>query len=116
MNERRAENRMLCADLFEVCWADESGKPCSVMANLEEISIRRAHLVMDTPVPVGSEIVLRMKHIDVVAAVLECRQEPDFGYAVSAQLLRRSRWRLHPRHMFDPRGIAAREAARNQVR
>jgi len=43
--------------------------------------------------------------------VLDCHHEPDFGFTLVVQLPKKSRWKSHPRHMFDPRGLARRESA-----
>jgi hypothetical protein len=115
MNERRSESRMLCADLVEVCWSDETGQSCSAMANLEEVSPHGAHLVVDVALPLHTDLVLRMKRGDMTATVRDCRHEPDFGFAVAVQLPKKSRWKSHPRHLFDPRGLERRESARNRM-
>ncbi len=107
---------MLCADLVEVCWSDETGRPYCVTANLEEISQHGAHFVLEQAVPVATELVLHMKPGDVTATVRDCRHEPDFGFAIGVQLPRKFRWKAHPRHLFDPRGLARREAMQNRSR
>lgn len=112
MKECRSEHRMLCADLVEVHWSDKKGQPCSTMANLEEISVRGAHLVLDVAVPVNTDLVLRMKQGDVSARVQDCHHEADFGFALSVQLSQKSRWKSHPRHLFDLRGLQRRETER----
>lgn len=105
MKERRSENRMLCADLVEVCWSDATGQPCTVVANLEEISMRGAQLVLDVPVPPGTKLVLRMACGNIAATASACRHEPDFGFALTVRLPRRGRWESHPRHHFDPKAL-----------
>jgi hypothetical protein len=115
MKERRSENRMLCADLVQVCWCDKTGVPCSAIANLEEISAHGAHLVLEVAVPPGTALALHMAHGDMSATVSDCRHEPDAGFAVSVQLPKKSRWKSHPRHLFDPRGLERRESEQNRV-
>ena len=115
MNERRSESRMLCADLVEVCWYDRTGHSRSTMANLEEVSPHGVHLVVDVALPPGTDLVFRMKRGDMTATVRDCRHEPDFGFAVAAQLPKKHRWKSQPRHLFDPRGLERREAARNRI-
>jgi hypothetical protein len=115
MKERRSENRMLCADLVEVRWYDKTGMPCSAIANLEEISVHGAHLVLEVAVPPGTTLALRMAHGDMAATVGDCRHEPDFGFTVSVELPKKSRWTSHPRHLFDPRGLGRRESERNGI-
>lgn len=116
MNKRRSESRMLCADLVEVCWSDRStGRACSVIANLEEISVRAAHLLLDVALPLDTDLVLRTKQGEMTATVRDCRCEPEFGFALAVQLPKKCRWRPRPRHLFDPRGLERREAARKQA-
>jgi len=115
MNERRSESRMLCADLVEVCWSDRTGHSRSAMANLEEVSVRGAHLLLDVALLPGTDLVLRMKQGDMSATVTDCRHEPDFGFAITVQLPKKCRWKSHPRHLFDPRGLERRESARNRM-
>jgi hypothetical protein len=115
MNEHRSESRLLCADLVEVRWSDRTGQSCSAIANLEEISVRGAHLVLDVALPLDAELVLRMPRGDMTATVRDCRHEPDFGFAVAVQLSKKCRWKSHPRHLFDPRGLERRESARYRM-
>jgi hypothetical protein len=115
MKECRSETRMLCADLVEVCWSDKTGQSYSAMANLEEISLRGAHLVLDVAVPLDRELVLRMKQGDIATTVKDCHHEPDIGFALTVQLLKKSRWKSHPRHLFDPRGLQRRQSEQNRI-
>lgn len=104
---------MLCADLVEVCWSDKTGRPYSAIANMEEVSQHRAHFVLDEAVPLDTDLVLRMKPGDIIATVRDCRHEPDFGFEVVVQLPNKFRWKPHPRHLFDPRGLPRRKALEN---
>ena len=106
---------MLCAGLVEVCWSDKTGQPCSTMANWEEISVRGAHLFLDVAVPLDTDLVLRMKQGDIGARVQDCHHEADFGFALSVQLTKKSRWKSNPRHLFDPRQLQGRGPAENHI-
>jgi hypothetical protein len=106
---------MLCADLVEVRWTDRTGQPRSAIANLEEVSLHGAHLILDVAVPLDTDLVLRMKQSEMTATVTDCRHEPDFGFALSVQLPQKGRWRSHPRHLFDPRGLERRKSRRNRM-
>jgi hypothetical protein len=106
---------MLCADLVEVRWIDRTGQHRSAIANLEEVSLHGAHLILDVAVPLDTDLVLRMKQSEMTATVTDCRHEPDFGFAVAVQLPKKCRWKSHPRHLFDPRGLERRESARNRM-
>jgi hypothetical protein len=107
MQERRAEPRMLCADLIDVHWTDESGRQRHLLANLEDISHSGACLQLDTPIP--EETLLRLNHpkLEVVGRVRYCvfretgyflgiRFEPGFEW---------SRRRFRPKHLLDPRRL-----------
>jgi hypothetical protein len=108
MKKCRSENRLLCADLVEVCWSDKAGQACSAIANLEEISTRGAELFLDVAVPLDTQLVLRMRQGEIPATVGDCHDEPDFGFALSVKLPGRGRWKSHPRHLFDPLGFERR--------
>jgi hypothetical protein len=115
MKERWSENRILCADLVEVCWSDKTGQSCTAIANLEEMSVNRAHLVLDAAVPSGATLRLHMAQGDITARVRDCRHEPDFGFALVIQLPKKCRWKSQLRHIFNPRGLERRESARNRT-
>ena len=51
---------MLCADLVDVQWKDQSGRTRRGVANLEDISLSGACLQVDRPVPHGT--ILRMSY------------------------------------------------------
>ena len=55
MEERRAEVRMLCADVVEVSWR-ERGHARTGTGLLEDISPSGACLQLDTPAPVGTNM------------------------------------------------------------
>ncbi len=119
MKEHRSENRILCADLVEVRWLDSSGEPHSEIANIEGISVNGASLTLDVGLPPGTAVQLRMPHGEFNATIRECRHEPDFGFALRAESMNKSRWSrlgFRPRHLFDPRGLERREAAKAERR
>jgi hypothetical protein len=113
--ERRLESCMLCADLVQVCWSDATGQPHSVVANLEEISTHGAQLVLEAPVPRGTKLVLRMAWGDIAATASACRDEPDFGFALTVRLPKKGRWESHPRHHFIPTELGQPAPEQKQV-
>ena len=56
MVDRRAETRMLCADLVKVRWTDRLGRNRKAVANLEDISFSGVCLQMDTPLPIDTTL------------------------------------------------------------
>jgi hypothetical protein len=118
MQEPWLENRLLCADLVEIRWSDKTGEPHSEIANIEWISAHGASLVLELGLPPGTPLQLRTPRGDFDAAVRDCRHEPDFGFALRVELMNKSRWSqrgFRPRHLFDPRGLERRAAARNRI-
>jgi hypothetical protein len=56
MQDRRAEHRLLCADLVEIEWRDKSGRLRRTMANLEDISHSGACLQLDCAIPIHTQV------------------------------------------------------------
>jgi len=52
MKERRIERRVLCADLVEVGWRDQTGQRHGAIANLEEISTQGASIILEAALSV----------------------------------------------------------------
>jgi len=107
MQERRAEPRMLCADLIDVYWTDASGSQHHALANLEDISHSGACLQLDSPV--AEETLLRLAHpkLNAVGRVRYCIFR-DTGYFVGIQFQHGYQWserRFRPKHLLDPRRL-----------
>ena len=116
MKEHSPENPILCAELIEVHWLDRSGEPHCEAGNIEGITPNGAGLLLDVDLPAGTAVQLRTERGELDATVVECRREPDFGFALRVELMSNSRWSrrgFRPRHLFDPRGLAKREAPQN---
>ncbi|MCS7315627.1 MAG: PilZ domain-containing protein [Bryobacterales bacterium] len=110
MQERRAEPRMLCADLIQVRWTDESGRQHEAVANLEDISLSGACLQLDTPIP--EDTLLRLSHpkLDLVGRVRYCIYR-DTGFFLGVKFEPGYAWserRFRPKHMLDPRTLLKR--------
>jgi hypothetical protein len=54
MTERRAERRIMCADMVDVQWKDDTGRKNTSTALLEDISPSGACVQLDMPVPLGT--------------------------------------------------------------
>ena len=55
MQNRREDNRLLCAELVELTWQDEAGRARRRVANLEDISLSGICLQVESPIPAGTE-------------------------------------------------------------
>jgi len=98
---------MLCADLIDVWWADESGQRVTALANLEDISSSGACLQLDVPVAPKSTL-----HICHPRVVLEGRVRycvfREIGYFVGVQFAPGFHWdaqMFQPEHLLDPRSL-----------
>jgi hypothetical protein len=107
---------MLCADLIDVYWMDQSGRSRSALANLEDISLSGACIQMETPVPL--ETVLRMAHssTEMRGRVRYCVYR-EIGYFLGVDFEPGCRWtrsRFRPKHLLDPRRLVRRRARRRR--
>lgn len=102
---------MLCADLVEICWWDQTGAVDAAIANIEDISTQGASVVLDTALSVGAEVRIRCLRGEFAGVVSYCRHEPDFGYVAGIEFIGGSRWnrrKYRPRHLLDPLALARR--------
>ena len=60
MEERRNGARLLCAELVEVSWEDDSHRIQRRVANLEDISLSGVCLHIEKPILEGTEIVVSL--------------------------------------------------------
>jgi hypothetical protein len=110
MDDRRNNPRLLCADLVQVRWKDESGKSRKDVANLEDISVSGACLQMETNV--AKETVIRITHQngELVGKVKYCEYR-EFGYFLGLEF-EGGNWSMHefrPQHLLDPRRLVERK-------
>jgi len=101
------EPRLLCADLMEFEWRDESGETATAWANLEDISGAGACIQVDRAVPVDAEVCIRSKKAELRGRVRYCVFR-ETGYFVGIQFKPGSRWNraeFRPKHLLDPRRL-----------
>lgn len=116
--ERRAGDRILCAELVEVCWKDKGSRLRRNVANLEDISQSGACLQMETVVPVGTALVVHCEGGEMAGTVRYCLYR-DWSYFLGIEFAagtQWSRWRYKPQHMLDPRELVMRAAKRTRTR
>jgi hypothetical protein len=109
MNERRAETRMLCADMVEVCWKDRSGKERGETAILEDISTAGACLQLESPIPLGVEVHWNSPRQRFHGLVRYCIYR-EIGYFAGIEFDPGFRWSkkdFRPGHLLDPQSLLA---------
>ena len=109
MKERRIERRVLCAELVEVGWRDQTGQRHGAIANLEEISTQGASIILEAALSVGTTVQIRCLRGVFTGAVCYCHHEPDFGYVAGLEFVGGTRWdmrKYRPRHLLDPLSVA----------
>ena len=114
MQNRRAEPRMLCAELVDVVWKDKSGRTRRAVANLEDISLSGACLQVDGPVPLQTKLRILYPKGELRGHVCYCVYR-EVGYFVGVEFEPGFRWSLRqfrPQHLLDPRRMLARVAAK----
>lgn len=118
MQNRRSEQRMLCADLVDVQWKDKSRKTRHKVAILEDISLSGACLQSDTPIPMQTEIRIRHSKGELRGRVCYCIHR-ESGHFLGIQFDSGARWspgQFHPQHLLDPRTMTEVIAKRAQQR
>ena len=103
MQDRRAEIRMLCADLVEVCWKDEENRVRKATALLEDISRAGACLQFEVAVAVGTCVHLFCGKEALEGKVRYCVYR-EIGYLVGVQFARGNQWsrrEFEPDHLLD---------------
>ena len=103
MQERRTEVRMLCADMVEVCWKDQTSGTRKAIGLLEDISPSGACLQMETAVPLEAEIHWKSPQQKFAGRVRYCVYR-EIGYFVGVEFEPESRWSkktYRPQHLLD---------------
>jgi hypothetical protein len=116
MFDRRAEWRMLCADLVDVSWKDLSGRRRKAVANLEDISSSGVCLQLDRPVPRDTLLQISHQKAEFEGQVRYCLYR-EIGYFIGVQFAPGYRWSprsYRPRHLLDLRHLVKRRASRTR--
>ncbi len=103
MEERRAENRCMCADMIEVHWLDGCGHSCSVKALLEDIAPSGACLQTETSLPVGVEVQCNCGAHQFIGRTRYCAYR-EIGYFTGVEFSAATPWSRQeyaPRHLLD---------------
>lgn len=111
MKEQRSDPRMLCADLVEIRWQDETGQSRQTVANLEDISLSGVCLQVDVQIPVMTVVRISYPTGEYSGVVRYC-QDKEFGHFVGVQFDDGCKWSetsYKPPHLLDPRELAEEE-------
>ncbi len=106
-NERRTDNRLLCAELVEAIWTDHRGSEWRRIANLEDISLSGVCIQLETAVLPGTPMTINYGDGQLVGRVRYCmfRQGSHF---LGIELEDGCRWstkHFRPKHLVDPREL-----------
>jgi hypothetical protein len=107
---------MLCADLVDLHWIDQSDKTRRIVANLEDISLSGACIQADQPIPLGTKVRITYPNGELVGIVRYCVFR-EIGYFLGLEFDPEHRWSLRqyrPQHLLDPRRLV-RSAANRAV-
>jgi len=105
---------MLCADLVDVDWKDQSGRTRHGVANLEDISLSGACLQVDRPIPLGTPIHISYPGGELTGKVKYCVFR-EIGYFLGVEFNDGCRWSqrsFRPQHLLDPRRLVTRTLTR----
>jgi hypothetical protein len=116
MKERRTENRLLCAELVELAWEDDSGRKRRRVANLEDISLSGMCLQVEAAIPPGTAIRMSYGDGELVGIIRYCVLR-DLSYFLGVQFEEGCRWstqHFRPEHLLDPQQLIDRAIIRHQ--
>jgi hypothetical protein len=117
LDNRRDNDRLLCAELVQLIWRDESGRQSRRVANLEDISLSGICLQVENPIPVGTTLTMEYGDGALVGTIRYCRFQ-DCGYFLGVELAEGCRWssqHFRPEHLLDPSELVDQALQRHQV-
>lgn len=107
MKERRTKSRLLCAELIQVVWIDQSVLQRRRIANLDDISANGACIQLEQPIPCGTTVTLHCGEGELTGTVRHCSYR-DGSHFIGIEFDEGSEWSrkdFHPKHLFDPRRL-----------
>jgi hypothetical protein len=114
---RRDNNRLLCAEIVQLVWDDSSGRQRRSVANLEDISLSGLCLQVENPIPTGTPIAMEYGDGELVGTIRYCRFQ-EWGYFLGIELLDGCRWssqHFRPQHLLDPSDLLDQAVMRHQA-
>jgi hypothetical protein len=112
MLDRRTEPRLMCADMVQLHWIDDSGQPEHSEALLEDISHSGACLNMDAPLPLGTAVVIRYHQGKLEGLVCYCDFR-DIGYYIGVHFKPHTPWlpqEYRPKYLLDLKKMLTRRS------
>jgi hypothetical protein len=97
------ECRYLCSELVTVIYEEQPGELCHASANLEEISMTSATVLMDEKPRLGSPISLTLRGCDLFGLITSSLYDAILGWFLTITLDANSTWRgeCHsPQHLL----------------
>jgi hypothetical protein len=107
MQERRNDNRMLCAELVELAYRDAAGYDRRCVANLDDISRTGACVQLDSRIPDGGSVKIRYRGGELLGVVRYCGFR-DGCYFLGIEFGPNCRWSpgsFVPEHLLDVREL-----------
>ncbi len=118
MPNRRAEQRLLCADIVTVQWTEATGRLREVSGLLEDISPSGVCLQMEAPMLIDTPVQVRHAEASFSGLVRYCVFR-EIGYFVGVQFSEDSQWspeNFQPQHLLDLRDLVNAVARRAEER
>jgi hypothetical protein len=115
---RRETDRMLCAELVELCWQDPAGRQQRRVANLEDISLSGVCLQIEGTIPSGTPVSIRYGDGELLGSVRYCRYE-GIGYFLGVELADGCKWssqHYRPEHLLNPSDLVDQAVERHKGR
>jgi hypothetical protein len=109
----------LCSEIITVTYEDAPGELCQSIANLEEISITRAVVLLDERPRLGSPISLSIHGHDLFGVITSSVYDATLGWFVTITLDVDSTWRpasFSPKHLLSVCACSLEGATRTKVR
>lgn len=103
MQDRRNNSRLFCADLIEVTWSD-GGRIRHSVANLEDISSSGICLMLESALPLGVEVTVRVGTAEL-KGIARHATSGEAGFLIGVEFYPESHWSAdlyQPEHMLDP--------------
>jgi hypothetical protein len=105
MKEKRIEQRLLCAELVQVTYFEESGRQSRRVANLEDICSSGLCLQSEARIPDGTRVTVSYGGGELVGTVRYCVFR-EIGFFLGIQFEEGCQWSsqdFRPEHLLDPR-------------
>jgi PilZ domain len=118
MMERRNDSRLLCAELVQITYRDESGRQCRRLANLEDISLSGICIQLQVRIPDQAKVTIRHGDGELVGTVRYCSFRDD-SFFLGVKLEPGCRWstkHFRPKHLLDPRQLVEDALQRHSIK